>query len=300
MASIVSSYAGQFARLLPRRLPRRTALAWVLWTGGWFLLFLAITFPHDLIVGHWRDEIATRSGWQVRYDDVWLRPWNGYHLGQATLIAPGKDLEPWLSAPEVVFRPSLSVLLGGSVFPLYFSASAYGGRFEGSFDPSGKLDISWNGLRMADYPRFTKVLEGAWNGELSGELHLAGTGDFKNVEGRGKLGLKNGSLTQGKAQGFTIPDLHFASGDADLELKAARLDIRSLKLSGSEVDADLHGQLYFQSAVPVVNAVLNLKPIPGASTSLEPLLLLMNRNQKPPTGTYSFTVYGALNALRLR
>jgi type II secretion system protein N len=300
VASSVSSAIGRFGRLLPRRLPGRSVLGFVIWTVAWFAFFLAITFPHDLIVGHWRDEIAANSGWQVRYDDVWLRPWNGYHLAQARLIAPGKDLEPWLSAPELVFRPSLSALVGASVYPFYFSGSAYGGRFEGSFDQSGTLDLTWKGLRMADYPRFTKLLEGIWSGELSGEIHLTGKGDIKNVEGRGKVGLKNASLTQGKAQGFTIPDLHFASGDADLELKAARLEIRSLKLSGSEVDADLHGQCYFQTAVPVVNASLNLKPIPGAPAGLESLLTLMNRNQKPPTGTYSFTVYGALNALRLR
>jgi type II secretion system protein N len=300
MASIVSSYVGQLGRFVPRRLPRGSALGWLGWTAAWFLFFLLITFPHELIVGHWRDEIAARSGWQIRYDDVWLRPWNGYHLAQARLIAPGKEIEPWLSAAEVVFRPSLSVLIGGSAFPLHFSASAYGGRLEGSIDPAGALDIEWDGLRMADYPRFTKLLEGAWSGALSGEIHLAGKGDFKNVEGRGKLALKNGSLTQAKAQGFTVPDLHFSAGEAELELRTARLDIRNLKLSGAETDAELHGQLNLQAPIPVVNASLSLKPIPGAPGGLEPLLLLMNRNQKPPNGVYSFNVYGALNALRLR
>ena len=127
MASSISSTVGQLGRLLPRRLPGRTGLGLVIWTAAWFVFFLVITFPHDLIVGHWRDEIAARSGWQVRYDDVWLRPWNGYHLAQARLIAPGKDLEPWLAAGEVVFRPSLSAFLGAAVFPFYFSGSAYGG-----------------------------------------------------------------------------------------------------------------------------------------------------------------------------
>ena len=300
MASPISSYLGQFSRLVPRRLPRRSVLGWAGWTAAWFVFFLAITFPHDLIVGRWRDEIAARSGWQVQYDDVWLRPWNGYHLAQARLIAPGKDLEPWLSASEVVFHPSLSGLLAGSAFPLRFSANAYGGRIDGAIDPAGNLDIEWQGLRMADYPRFTKLLEGVWSGELGGEIHLSGKGDFKNVEGRGKLTLKNGSLTQAKAQGFTVPDLHFSAGDADLELRNARLEIRNLKLSGAEADVDLHGQMYFQTAMPVVNAALNLKPIPGAAGGIEPMLMLMNRNQKPPTGVYSFTVYGALNSLRLR
>jgi hypothetical protein len=43
-----------------------------------------------------------------------------------------------------------------------------------------------------------------------------------------------------------------------------------------------------------------VKPIPGAPAGFEPLLILLNHNQKPPSGSYSFTLYGPLNALRVR
>jgi type II secretion system protein N len=302
LGTTVSGFAGQLGRLLPRRVPAPSTFGYAIWAAAWFVLFLALTFPHDLIVRHWSDEIAAQSGWQLRYDDVWLRPWNGYHVSRARVVAPGKDPEPVLAAAEVVFRPSFSVLFGGSPFPFYFSGHAYGGDFVGSVAQTGALDLSWTALRLGDYPRITSLVDGNWAGELSGELHLSGSGDLKTLEGRGRLGVKNASLTQGKAQGFTIPDLHFASGDADFEMKAGRVEVRSLKLSGSEVDAELHGQLYLLStnAMPVVNAALTLKPIPGAPPGLEALLTLLNRNQKPPSGAYSFTLYGPLNSLRVR
>jgi type II secretion system protein N len=302
MGATVSSFVGQLGRFFPRRIPAPTTLAYTAWAAAWFVLFLALTFPHDLIVRHWSDEIAAQSGWQIRYDDVWLRPWNGYHVSQARVFAPGKDPEPVVAAAQVVFRPAFSVLFGGSAFPFYFSGSAYGGEFHGSLDRTGALDLSWSSLRLGNYPRITKLVEGTWTGELSGDLHLAGQGDLKTLDGRGKLGLKNASLTQGKAQGFTIPDLHFASGDADFELKAGRVEIRSLKLAGSEVDAELHGQLYLlnANAMPVANAALTLKPIPGSPSGLDGLLTLLNHNQKPPSGAYSFTLYGPLSSLRVR
>ena len=298
MSSSIAGLAGQFSRLFPRRYIGRWSLGYVAWTVGWFVLFLALTFPHDLVVRRWTDDIAVQSGWRVRYGEAWLRPWNGYHLSKVSLTAPGKDTEPWLSASEVVFRPSL----GSGGFPFYFSGRAYGGDFAGSVEQSGALELSWNQVALSQYPRLTALLDGSWDGTLSGDVHFSGRGELKNIEGRGKLGLKNAALTQAKARGFTIPDLHFANGDADFELKAGRLDVHSLKLAGSELDAELHGQLFLLAAnqMPTVNAVLSVKPIPGAPAGFEPLLMLLNHNQKPPSGSYSFTLYGPLNALRVR
>jgi type II secretion system protein N len=298
MSSSIAGLAGRFGRIFAPRYIGRWSFGYVAWTVGWFLVFLVLTFPHDLVVRRWTEDIAAQSGWRVHYDEAWLRPWNGYHLSRVTLTAPGKDSEPWLSASEVVFRPSL----GSGGFPLHFSGRAYGGDFTGSIDQSGTLGLSWNQFALSQYPRLASLLDGSWDGTLSGDVRFSGRGDLKNIEGRGKLGLKSASLTQAKAQGFAIPDLHFADGEAEFELKAGRLDVRSLKLSGSELDAELHGQLFLLAAnrMPAVNAVLSVKPIPGAPAGLEPLLTLLNHNQKPHSGAYSFTIYGPLNGLRVR
>lgn len=302
MSASLQSVAGRLGRLISRRPPAPSTWLYPAWTAAWFLLFLLITFPHDLVVRHWTQELEADWGWQVRYGEVRLRPWYGYRLSDARLIAPGKDSEPWVAANEVVLSPSWLALVGQGAFPLGFSGSAYNGEVSGSVDRDGALDLEWSGVHLTEYPRLTRLVEGNWSGELSGEIHLTGKGDLKSLEGRGKVGLKNGALTQGKAQGFTVPDLHFASGDSEFELKAGRLDVRSLKLSGSEIDAELHGQIFLVSAgsTPLVNGTLSLKPIPGAPAGLEPLLMLLNHNQRSPSGTYSFSLYGPLNAMRVR
>jgi type II secretion system protein N len=243
---------------------------------------------------------VAHSGWHVRFDDVRLRPWSGYHLARLRAYPPGETLDPVLSAREFVVRPSWLLLLGHGPFPISFSGEAYGGTFSGSLDRAGGLRLEWAGMRIADYPRLTEFVEGNWSGDLSGELQAAGwEDDPKSLRGRGTIALKNAALLQGRVEGFVIPDLHFASGDCEFELKNGRVDVHSLKLSGSEVDADLRGQL-FVATPQIVSATLTLKPIPGAPRGLEALLSLLNGSAKPRGGPYSFTVYGPVNALRLR
>jgi type II secretion system protein N len=303
MASVSSKWVDRLARMLPRRAPARSTLLYALWTATWFLLFLALTFPHELIARHYANELESASGWRLRFGDVRMRPWSGYHVAQMQVIAPGENVDPVLSAQEVVVRPSLlRLLLGRGVFPVYFSGEAYAGTFSGSFDRAAGLDLDWGGLRLGDYPRLSDLVEGNWSGELSGQTHLAGQGELRTLRGRGTVTLRNAALTQGRAQGFAIPDLHFASGDCQFELKNGRLDLRSLKLSGAELDAELSGQVFLTSSanMPVVSATLTLRPIPGAAGGFEALLSLLNRNPQSPGSPYTFTLYGPVNAIRAR
>ncbi len=297
----ISSVAGRLGRLIPRRLPSWWTWPYVAWTLGCFAFFLVITFPHDLLVRRWVDQFAAQSGWQVRYAKVWLRPWNGYHLSSVELIAPGADVQPWVSLGEITLRPSWRVLVGGGVMPITFAAAAYGGSLDGVVQPTA-LDLEWSDLHLAQYPRLTSLVEGAWTGDVSGSVTLKGTGDLRALEGAGKVSLRKAALTGGKIQGFTVPDLHFASGDGDFTVGSGRVEVRQLKLSGSEVDVDARGQVFLgQGSNPATtNLSVNLKPIPGANPNLEPMLLVMKGNQRPPNGIYTTTLYGPLNSLRTR
>ena len=302
MAGALTGWAGRVGRLVPRRVPERTSYPYVAWTSAWFLIFLVLTFPHELIVRQWTDEVAAKSGWQIRFDSVWLRPWNGYHVSRFELVAPGKDTEPWISADEIVLHPPLFALLGRGVLPLGFSGNAYGGELEGVVSSPSHVQATWANLRLGSYPRLTRLVDGTWTGAFSGELEIEGKGDVHTLDGKASIHLKDASLTHGKVQGFTVPDLHFATGDGEAEIKNGRLEIRTLKLTGSDVDAEARGQIYFASAngVPTLSGTLSLKPIPGSPANLEPLLTLWNQNQRPPGGVYAFTISGPLNAPRIR
>lgn len=298
----LSRIVGPIRRIVPRRWPSAWTWPYVAWTAACFVVFLAITFPHDLIVRQWVERLATESGWQLRYRSVWLRPWNGYHLSEVELVGPGDDPDPWVSLREIVLRPSWGALFGRGVLPLGFSASAYGGDIDGVVRSEGGVDLDWSDLRLSDYPRLTRLVEGAWAGEVSGQAALTGLSDVHALEGSGKFALRKAALTQGKIRGFTVPDLHFASGDGEFVVHGGRVEVRQLKLSGSEVDADARGQVFLaeRNSVATLNLSVNLKPIPGANPSLEPLLLLLEGNQRPPNGVYSTTIYGPLNGLRSR
>ena len=302
MASALSGWAGRIGRLVPRRVPERRSIPYVAWTIACFVVFLVLTFPHDLIVRHWTDDVAAKSGWRIRFDSVWIRPWNGYHLSRFELIAPGKDAEPWISANEVVLHPPLLALVGRGVLPLGFSGDAYGGEFEGTVSTPSHVQLAWSHLHIGQYPRLTRLVEGVWVGDFSGELEVDGKGDVHTLDGRAAVHLKDASITQGKVQGFTVPDLHFATGDGEADIKAGRIEIHTLKLTGPDVDAEVRGQVYFVSTspVPVVSGTLSLRSIPGSPTNLEPLLALWNQNQRPPNGVYTFTISGPLNAPRIR
>lgn len=302
MDARLAKLVGVLGRALPRQRPAWWTWPYVAWTLACFLFFFAITFPHDLIVRQWVDRFAAQSGWQVRYGRVWLRPWNGYHLAAVEVVAPGADSDPWVSLGEIVLRPSWGVLIGRGALPLSFSASAYGGEIDGTVQPGGGLDVKWDSLGLAEYTRLTRLVEGTWSGDVSGEVTLRGMGDVRALEGAGKVSVRKAALTQGKIRGFTVPDLHFASGDGEFTVGGGRVEVRQLRLSGSEVDADARGQIFLAqgSAVPTANLVVNLKPIPGANPNLEPMLLVMKGNQRPPNGIYTTTLYGPLNALRAR
>jgi type II secretion system protein N len=201
-------------------------------------------------------------------------------------------------------RPPLSAFLGRGLSRAGFHGRAYGGDLSGviSRGEVSSLDLSWTDLRPGDYPPLAALVTGNWEGKLSGEIHLAGKEDLRSIEGGGKLTLRGAALTGGNVRGFTIPDLHSTQGDGEFEIKGGRLEIKTLKLAGAEVDLDVRGQLFLRSplAESVVNATVNVKPIPGANPGIEALLTMLNRNQRPASGTYTLTLYGVLNAVKVR
>jgi type II secretion system protein N len=304
MATPAASILTRFERLMPRQMPQRSIVYYALYTVVLFLFFLVITFPHDLVARRYALELERRSGWELRFDDAWLVPWAGYRFANFRIQPGGSAATPWLGLRRLDLRPSLQTFLGGGLSYVSFHGDAYDGEFSGSVaigDPT-VIDVSWEDLALGSYPRLTEIIEGRWNGSLSGELHLEFGESLRDAEGRGKLSLRDGSLTGGNARGFTVPDLTATQGDGELEVKGGRLEIRTLKLTGAEIDADLRGQLYLRAPLPqtVVNATLSVKPVPGGPPGIEGLLTLANRGQKPAGGTYSFQLYGMLGQIRVR
>ena len=302
MANESTAILSRLDGLIPRRMPSRRWLGFAAYTVALFIIFLLLTFPHDLIARGTAERFAEQSGIQLRFDEAWLAPWDGYRFSNVRIVGEG-DAEPWLGVPKLSLRPSLRALFGGDLSGATFHGEAYGGEFWGWMQRGERTTakIEWDGIELARYPWLDGLVEGEWRGILSGDIDLTLGEGVRDAEGRGKIALRDGSLTAGNARGFTVPDLTAMRGDAELEIKGGRLEISSMKLTGAEIDADLRGQVYLRAPVAdsVVNATLTVKPVPGAPSGIEGLLMLGNRGQRAPSGTYSLRLYGMLTRLKV-
>jgi type II secretion system protein N len=163
-------------------------------------------------------------------------------------------------------------------------------------------DVHWRDVDLGRVPELDLLIDADWQGEFGGELHVESGESLQALKGGGQLELRSAALVQGTAQGFKVPDLHFASGESQLEIKAGRVEIAGLKLSGTEADVELRGQIYLRAPASdsVVNGTLSVRPIPGAGTGIDQLLTAMNRNQRPPGGTFTYALYGTVSRIRVR
>jgi type II secretion system protein N len=303
MPNVLSEALSRLDRFRFRRGPSRSAALWTLYFLAMFAVCFVATFPHDLVARRLVEDLELRGRWKIRFADVGFVPWEGYRFANLTASGPA-DGPPWFDAPRASLRPALGPLLRGRLGSAVFRGEAYGGTFSGSWavDSGSRLVLSWDRLDVGQYPRLRDLVDGQWAGRLSGELELAMGAGLRELEGRGTLRLRDGSLRDGNLRGFALPNLTGIAGDAEIEIKAGRGEIRSLKLSGAEVDAELRGQIYLREPLveSILNATLTVKPLPGAPAGLDGLLQATNRGQRPPSGTYTFALYGMLDRLRVR
>jgi len=96
--------------------------------------------------------------------------------------------------------------------------------------------------------------------------------------------------------GFKIPDLHFSRGDGDFDVKAGRVLVKHLQLSGSEADVDGHGDVLLREPIAesIPNLTLSVRPLPVAGRDIENVLRLVSGNRPPQNGTYRVSLTGTL------
>ena len=289
---------------IPRiRLERRVVL-YGIYTLFLFLVFLVLTFPHEVVVGRYAEQFGAESGWTVRYGSVSLVPWAGYRATDFEVFPPDSP-EPWLRASRFDVRPSVGALFRGDLSTVTFHADAYGGEIRGRLSRTkpAALDLEWSDLDFASYTPLTQLVTGTWSGELSGEVHLSSEGTLAEAKGPGKIRVESFSLTGGDVRGFKIPELHFDRGEGEVEVNGPRVEVKSLKLSGRQVDGEIRGNVFLKRPLgqSVITAgTMTVRPIPGAGADIDALLTLLNRNQKPPGGTFNYALYGTLLRPRVR
>lgn len=305
MAATATTIGSMLSRLMPLRRPSRSTLLWAAYFAVLFAVFLVVTFPHDVVARRVAERISQETGWSLRYENVSLSPLDGYRFRDLSLTPPA-SLEPAFEAGRFALRPTLGALFRANVFPAVFRGETYGGSFRGTYDNAGEssLALEWTDVDLARMGAVARAVEGTWSGRFSGELALRGRGPLAALDGSGKLLLRDGAILKGRLSGFAIPDLHVAQGESQFKLEKGRLEIERLRLAGPEVEVEVRGQVTLRTPAEQSAIALNasVKPIPGspAGQSIEGLLLLANRNQRPPNGVYAYKLGGTLARPRVQ
>lgn len=297
----LSHVLSRVERLVPRRLPQRTVVAQVVYVALLFVVFLFWTLPVDVIAERLVNRVSADWGLRLAFGGVRLLPWDGFSFLDVRVERPPGT--PWADLSTISLRPSLKTFLGQGFRNGVFKGEAYGGTFAGTADWSKplSLDFAWSDLDLAEYSRLKTMLDGTWQGKLSGEVHLRDQNGVEGLAGGGKISLAAAAILGGNVSGFKIPDLHFSRGEGDFELKDGRLDIRRLQMSGSEIDLDCRGQIFLRRPVAdsVANATLGLRPLPGGGRDIENAVRLLGGNRPPQNGTYTFSLSGTLRSLAI-
>lgn len=262
----------------------RTTLLYVAYTLVWFVIFLVLTFPHDLVVR--RVLMALSDGpVDVQCAAVHLAWFGGYELQGLTVRADAAPdgVAPFLESSRFFVRPSLGALLHGNPYAMVVQADLYGGRVDGEMALRGGTfagSLRWNGLRVDRYRALTALLEdGQIDGRVSGSFDFEARGpNFVTGQGSGEVTIDDARLASAKVNGFTIPDLALAETRATFKVTNGRMEIQDLSASG-DLTVQGSGQVVFRD--PPTESTLNLRATfsttPTTSDGIKGALALIPR-----------------------
>lgn len=303
MASRAARLFARLRSLVPAGVSGRAVLGYGLWFLVLFLLFLVVTFPHEVLARRLTADLATRSGWTVEFDSLKIRLFEGYRFTNVRAHRAGSPGGA-LALERLSLRPRWTDFLFHRHTTLVASGEAYGGEFSAEIGgrAEGPIEIEIENVDLATVATLRSFVEGDWAGKLSGHLRLENLRDVATLSGGGAFQLADASLTRANASGFSIPELRFSRGDTEFAIEGGRIDFQRGSFAGPDLEAEVRGQVNLRR--PADRSVLNLKimlhPVPGAKSSLEPLLMLWNKNQRAADGRYNIGVGGTVGAPRLR
>lgn len=281
----------------------RTTWIYIGFTLVSFLVFLVITFPHEVIVLRAMEEL-NRGPVGLRVKTAGIDPLRGYELGG--IVLGGEDGEaPWLEAGHVWLRPSLSHLFQGNPRAAVLEAELYGGSLEGhmallanGFEGA----VAWRAIDIGRYPPLAGQLEeGRLLGKLSGKVAFEARGArLEQGQANGEIAIDGAALQGAKIEGIPIPDLKLASTRTKFTVASGRVDLLEFVATG---DVNIEGSGQIQVRDPVGQSSINLKvtvtSTPQTPDAIKAALSLIPR----PPGSKAdspLTIYGTLEQPRLR
>ncbi len=247
---------------------RRPVLFYGLYTALLFAVFLAATFPHDLMVQRALQDATANTAFRAEAAGGRIGWTLAYALESLRVSARAGDGEPVLQAEGLRFAPSWWGLVRGSPYPLGITASLYGGTLRGTVDPRPagfRIDARLEDVDLARYTGLRPLVDGQLRGRVQAAVKLDGGGRGPAAAGGDvELRIPGLAIESAKIRGITVPDLHFGDVHLTGTVKNGRLEIGELVANGDEVTVRGDGNLLIRAPLETSPLVLNLTVTPAA------------------------------------
>lgn len=275
------SLGGGFLNIL-----RKPVVYYGIYTFVLFLIFIVVTFPHEVLVRRALDMIQSNSV-AVSIDGASFAWWNGYELdGLKVQALPIKEgAPPLIEWTRLQLRPDYRALLRGKLESVSLWGELYGGTADGLFTlaqrtpPIVNAKLEWSGVEIRRYRALTTWLdEGRVAGTLGGWFDGQGT-PGSPPQGEGEIFLQRAGITGGKIMGFTVPELAIDDAKSKFTIKGDRLELQDVTLNGSDIAIQVKGFVTLREPLgqSVPNLNLTIQKLPD---SLKPLLSFFNPRAK--------------------
>jgi type II secretion system protein N len=281
----------------------RTTVLYVGYTAVLFVLFLLVTFPHELLVRRALSGI-THGPVAVDFKSLSLG-FSGYEISGARIAPMADEQAPYLEISRVWVRPSFGALLRGNPYDFLVSADLYGGQARGELNAAGGAFggwLQWRDVQLGRYRTLTSLFEeGQLNGKVSGQFTFEARGsNLSTGQGSGEINVDGAAVTGAKVNGFSVPDLKQRQTRAKFQIRTGHIEIQEMQTSG-DLQAQGSGQISLRD--PIGDSVLNLRVtiVTGLETpdAIKTLVALIPRpaGAKPDA---PLSITGTLSTPRVR
>jgi type II secretion system protein N len=237
----------------------RTTLLYIGYTLALFVLFLLVTFPHELLVRRALSSV-NRGAVEIDFKSLNL-DYDGYMISGARVGPAVGDEAPYLECSRLWVRPSLAALVRGNPYDFLVSADLYGGQAAGEVSlATGQLtgSLQWRDLEIGRYRTLTSMLEeGQVTGKVSGQFSFeTPPNNLVAGQGSGEVSVDGAGITAAKVNGFTVPDVKLRQARAKFQVRPGHLEIQEAQTVG-DINAQGSGQISLRE--PLQDSALNLR-----------------------------------------
>jgi len=260
----------------------RSTILYLGYTSLLFLVFLMVTFPHDLLI---RRALTTvnQGNVDVEFTGAGIA-WQGYELtGLRIMPRNAVSQTPFIEFSRFIVRPAFGELVRGNPYAIAVSADLYGGVAQGVMNfKDGNLagNLEWHDISLGRYRTLTALLdEGQLAGRVSGQFAFEARGpNFATGQGTGEITFDGTTISAAKINGYTVPDAKLTQTKMKFKVSSGRFDIQDFNASG-DLGIQGSGQIVLRDVLG--ESTLNLRatfvPSPATPDAIKVLVALIPR-----------------------